>query len=95
VGAVSEGRDSGWGASSAQSATGSPPYLLTRLSTLLILSRRKVLKDNIRGISKADIRRLARRRGVKRISASIYEEARGQLKYFLEKLLFVSVKYGT
>ena len=43
---------------------------------------RKVLRDNIQGITKPAIRRLARRGGVKRISALIYEETRGVLKKF-------------
>ena len=47
------------------------------------LKRRKVL-DNIQGITKPAIRRLARRGGVKRISGLIYEETRGVLKVFLE-----------
>ncbi|ODM86661.1 Histone H4 [Orchesella cincta] len=37
---------------------------------------RKVLRDNIQGITKPAIRRLARRGGVKRISGLIYEETR-------------------
>ena len=37
---------------------------------------RKVLRDNIQGITKPAIRRLARRGGVKRISGLIYEEVR-------------------
>ena len=41
---------------------------------------RKVLRDNIQGITKPAIRRLARRGGVKRISGRIYEETRGVLK---------------
>uniref|UniRef100_A0A1I8N427 Histone H4 n=1 Tax=Musca domestica TaxID=7370 RepID=A0A1I8N427_MUSDO len=45
---------------------------------------RKVLRDNIQGITKPAIRRLARRGGVKRISGLIYEETRGVLKVFLE-----------
>uniref|UniRef100_A0A0D3F8Z9 Histone H4 n=1 Tax=Oryza barthii TaxID=65489 RepID=A0A0D3F8Z9_9ORYZ len=40
---------------------------------------RKVLRDNIQGITKPAIRRLARRGGVKRISGLIYEETRGAL----------------
>ena len=40
---------------------------------------RKVLRDNIQGITKPAIRRLARRGGVKRISGLIYEETRGML----------------
>ncbi len=49
---------------------------------------RKVLRDNIQGITKPAIRRLARRGGVKRISGLIYEETRGVLKV-LESLLDV------
>ena len=44
---------------------------------------RKLMKDNIQGITKPAIRRLARRGGVKRISGLIYEETRGVLKVFL------------
>ena len=40
---------------------------------------RKVLRDNIQGITKPAIRRLARRGGVKRISGLIYEETRALL----------------
>ena len=47
---------------------------------------RKILRDNIQGITKPAIRRLARRGGVKRISAMIYEETRGVLKTFLENV---------
>ncbi|PNX74372.1 histone H4-like protein [Trifolium pratense] len=46
---------------------------------------RKVLHDNIQGITKLAICRLARRGGVKRISRLIYEETRAVLKIFLEK----------
>ena len=44
---------------------------------------RKVLRDNIQGITKPAIRRLARRGGVKRISGLIYEETRSVLKVTL------------
>ncbi|GAX29040.1 histone H4 [Fistulifera solaris] len=54
---------------------------------------RKVLRDNIQGITKPAIRRLARRGGVKRISGFIYEETRGVLKVFLENLIRDSVIY--
>ena len=54
---------------------------------------RKVLKDNIQGITKPAIRRLARRGGVKRISGLIYEETRGVLKTFLENVLRDSITY--
>ena len=36
----------------------------------------QVLRDNIQGITKPAIRRLARRGGVKRISGLVYEEVR-------------------
>ena len=48
---------------------------------------RKILRDNIQGITKPAIRRLARRGGVKRISGLIYEETRGVLKVFLERAM--------
>ena len=48
---------------------------------------RKILRDNIQGITKPAIRRLARRGGVKRISGLIYEETRGVLKIFLENVI--------
>uniref|UniRef100_A0A6P7GMM7 Histone H4 n=1 Tax=Diabrotica virgifera virgifera TaxID=50390 RepID=A0A6P7GMM7_DIAVI len=54
---------------------------------------RKVLRDNIQGITKPAIRRLARRGGVKRISGLIYEETRGVLKVFLEKVIRDAVTY--
>jgi hypothetical protein len=52
---------------------------------------RKVLRDNIQGITKPAIRRLARRGGVKRISGLIYEETRTVLKTFLENVIRDSV----
>merc|ERR1711964_835379 len=53
---------------------------------------RKILRDNIAGITKPAIRRLARR-GVKRISGLIYEETRGVLKVFLENVIRDAVTY--
>ena len=52
----------------------------------------KILGDNIQGITKPAIRRLARR-GVKRISGLIYEETRGVLKVFLENGIRDAVTY--
>jgi len=46
---------------------------------------RKILRDNIQGITKPAIRRLARRGGVKRISGHIHEETRGVLKVFFRE----------
>lgn len=54
---------------------------------------RKVLRDNIQGITKPAIRRLARRGGVKRISGLIYEETRNVLKVFLEGVIKDAVTY--
>jgi histone H4 len=54
---------------------------------------RKILRDNIAGITKPAIRRLARRGGVKRISGLIYEETRGVLKIFLENVIRDAVTY--
>ncbi|BFZ63888.1 hypothetical protein YB2330_005025 [Saitoella coloradoensis] len=48
---------------------------------------RRILRDNIMGITKPDIRRLARRGGVKRISAGIYGEVRGAMRDFLQGVL--------
>ena len=50
-------------------------------------------KEVILGITKPAIRRLARRGGVKRISALIYDEARNVLKTFLENVVRDSVTY--
>ena len=54
---------------------------------------RKVLRDNIQGITKPAIRRLARRGGVKRISGLMYEETRNVLKTFLANVVKDSVTY--
>ncbi|CAM6108381.1 unnamed protein product [Calypogeia fissa] len=54
---------------------------------------RKVLRDNIHGITKPAIRRLARRGGVKRISGLIYEETRSVLRTFLENVVRDAVIY--
>ncbi|DAA30772.1 TPA: GJ17461-like [Bos taurus] len=54
---------------------------------------RRVLRDNIQGITKPAIRHLARHGGVKRISGLIYEETRGVLKVFLENVIRHAVTY--
>ncbi|KAM7536719.1 hypothetical protein Aperf_G00000084274 [Anoplocephala perfoliata] len=54
---------------------------------------RKTLRDNIQGITKPAIRRLARRGGVKRTSDLIYEETRGVPKVFLENVTRDAVIY--
>ena len=54
---------------------------------------KKVLRDNIRGITKGSIRRLARRGGVKRISSELYDEVRGVLKSFVEGVVRDATAY--
>lgn len=49
--------------------------------------------EAIQGVTKPAIRRLARRGGVKRISGLVYEETRGVLKIFLEKVIRDSITY--
>jgi len=48
---------------------------------------RRVLRETIKGITRPAIRRLARRGGVKRISAGIYDETRTVLRRFLTEVL--------
>ncbi|OAL03879.1 histone-fold-containing protein [Phaeosphaeriaceae sp. SRC1lsM3a] len=47
----------------------------------------KIQRDTIYGVTKGDIRRLARRGGVKRIAATIYEDVRQALKDRLRSIL--------
>ena len=54
---------------------------------------KKSQKEVILGITKPAIRRLARRGGVKRISALIYDETRTVLKTFLENVIRDAVTY--
>ena len=54
---------------------------------------RKSHKASIEGITKPAIRRLARRGGVKRISALIYDETRNVLRSFLENVVRDAVTY--
>ncbi|KAH7116045.1 histone-fold-containing protein [Dendryphion nanum] len=48
---------------------------------------KKIPRDSIRAVTKGDIRRLARRGGVKRLSATIYDDIRQALKDCLETIL--------
>jgi histone H4 len=50
-------------------------------------------RDNIEGITKPAIRRLARRGGVKRISGLIYAETHSVIKIFLEDVIRDTVTY--
>ena len=54
---------------------------------------RKVLRDNIQGISRPAIRRLARRGGIKRLSGLVYEETRSVLKEFLVNVIKDAITY--
>ena len=54
---------------------------------------RKVLRDNIQGITKPAIRRLARRGGVKQLSDLTVEMTRGVLKVFLENVIRDAATY--
>lgn len=59
------------------------------------LRHRKILRDSLDGITKADIRRLARRGGVRRLSGVVYHEVRGVLKLYLQKIMHSAVIYAT
>lgn len=48
---------------------------------------RKILRDNIAGITKPALLRILRRAGVKRVSGLVYEELRGVLKTWLETVV--------
>ena len=54
---------------------------------------RKIIRDNIQGITKPAIRMLARRGGDKRISGLIYEKTQSVLKVFLESVIRDAVTY--
>ncbi|KAH0058963.1 hypothetical protein KCU72_g2566, partial [Aureobasidium melanogenum] len=58
----------------------SPVLAPSLIQTASHKRHRKILRNNIKGITKGSIRRLARRGGVNRISATIYEEVRFALK---------------
>ena len=57
------------------------------MNCAILIHNSKILRDNIQGITKGSIRRLARRGGVKRISATIYDEIRGVIKTRLTQIL--------
>ena len=54
---------------------------------------RKILHENIKGITKPAIRRLASRGGTKLTSGLIYEETQGVLKIFLENVIRDAITY--
>ena len=54
---------------------------------------KKILRDNIQGVTRPAIRRLARRAGVKRLSGLIYDSTRTLLRTFLETVLRDAITY--
>ncbi|CAD2214687.1 histone H4 [Angomonas deanei] len=55
--------------------------------------QKKLLRDNIKSISRGSIRRLARRGGVRRLSGEIYEEVRRVLKSYVEDVVRTATSY--
>ena len=59
-----------------------------------VMSRHRiVLRDNLQGITRAALRRVMRKAGIKRVSSMTYETARYTLKAFMEKLIHDTVMY--
>ena len=54
---------------------------------------KKLLRDNLKSVTKGSIRRLARRGGVKRISGLLYEEVRGVVKGFVSATVRDATSY--
>jgi histone H3/H4 len=52
-----------------------------------------MLRDNIQGLTKPAIRRVARQAGVVRINAQTYDEMRGVAKVKLEQVIAASIAY--
>jgi histone H4 len=52
-----------------------------------------VFHDNLEGISRPAIRRLARRGGIKRLSGLVYEETREVLKDFMTNVIRDAISY--
>jgi len=55
--------------------------------------KRNTPTNSIKGISKPSIRRLARRGGVKRISAQVYPDAKGVLRQFVDSVVYYALLY--
>lgn len=54
---------------------------------------KKPVADVIKGITSPSLRRLARRGGVKRISAKIYDHSRTLLKVFIDSVIYYALMY--
>lgn len=55
---------------------------------------RRVLRDNIKGITNPGIRRIARRAGCKRIAGDLYEHNRQWLRQWLTRVIGNAVTYA-
>ena len=55
---------------------------------------RKVLRDNIQGITKSAIRHLMRKGGIKRTNRDVYEEVRACLKVFVNQIIEPAINYA-
>lgn len=53
----------------------------------MVLQRKKILRDNIHGLTKPAIMRLCHKAGVKRVDSHIYEEIKGIAKYRMEDII--------
>lgn len=73
-------------ATSSSSQVGGQSHRPGRLGDISLRRYRKVLKDTIQGVTRGDLRRLARRGGVKRISAGIYDETRSAMRQFMKEV---------
>ena len=58
-----------------------------------VKKHRKVLRDNINGITKPALQRLAYKAGVKSLSGLVYEELRGVIKVYLEELVKTTILF--
>ena len=54
---------------------------------------RKVLRNNLEKITRGDLRRLARRGGIKRMNTKVYDTARTSLKEFLTSIIHDATVY--
>lgn len=54
---------------------------------------KKTFRDQIKGITKPALRRLARRAGVKRISGGVYDDARNLVRVFVESVVYYALLY--
>ena len=61
----------------------------------VVKRRRKLLSDNIQGITKPALQRLLQRAGIKRISSLVYEELRGEMKFYMEGIIKNMVTFVT